>query len=100
MERNQRCALAYVKERVNRLHRYRWDFGAVLPEDLQVNMHEQEKQWFNKYNKSLAAYMVSIGGLDITQNTVPPKALKVQVGLMITNYRCSRNCYMYARLLV
>jgi hypothetical protein len=38
-----------------------------------------QKQWYNKYNKSLANYMLSLNGLDITQNTVPPKSLKIQV---------------------
>ena len=41
-------------------------------------------QWFNKYNKSLANYMRSIGGgggLDLTQDMKPPKTLYVEVKL-------------------
>ena len=39
-------------------------------------------QWFNKYNKSLAKYMRSIGehgGLDLTQDMKPPKSLYIEV---------------------
>ncbi|XP_063685351.1 DNA replication complex GINS protein PSF1-like [Bolinopsis microptera] len=79
LEHNRRCVLAYLKQRLNRITQFRWDHGAVLPEEIQVNMQEHEKQWFNKYNKSLANYMLSMNGLDITQNTVPPKSLKIQV---------------------
>ncbi len=39
-------------------------------------------QWFNKYNKSLAKYMRSVGdhgGLDLTQDIKPPKSLYIEV---------------------
>ncbi|KAK8725451.1 hypothetical protein OTU49_010863 [Cherax quadricarinatus] len=39
-------------------------------------------QWFSRYNKNLAAYMRSLGegtGLDLTQDTKPPKNLYVEV---------------------
>ena len=39
-------------------------------------------QWFNKYNKSLANYMRTIGGqggLDLTQDIMPPKSLYIEV---------------------
>jgi GINS complex subunit 1 len=38
--------------------------------------------WFNKYSKSLANYMKSIGdnhGLNLTQDTKPPKSLYIEV---------------------
>lgn len=136
LEMDRRCVLAYLKQRLNKITGFRWNHGAVLPEEIQVSLQEHEvrggvrggwggsshifnfffnifniwkkyfkllnlkwepgrtqypnatyfksniwfqKQWFNKYNKSLATYMLSLRGLDITQNTVPPKSLKIQV---------------------
>ena len=41
-----------------------------------------QNQWFNKYNKNLATYMMSVGeghGLDLTQDIKPPKNLYVEV---------------------
>lgn len=38
--------------------------------------------WFNKYSKSLANYMKSIGdnhGVNLTQDTKPPKSLYIEV---------------------
>jgi hypothetical protein len=46
--------------------------------------------WFNKYSKSLANYMKSIGdnhGLNLTQDTKPPKSLYVEVRDYITEKR-------------
>ena len=47
---------------------------------------EAEVQWFNKYNKSLAKYMRSIGehgGLDLTQDMKPPKSLYIEVRCLV-----------------
>eukprot|EP00118_Oscarella_pearsei_P006447 m.29058 g.29058 ORF g.29058 m.29058 type:complete len:195 (+) comp31128_c0_seq5:121-705(+) len=84
LERNQRCVLAYIHDRMIRIRNLRWDFGSVLPRDLQLCLHEQELQWFNKYSRNLAGYMRSIGGcgLDLTQGTKPPKSLFIEVRCM------------------
>ena len=42
LEHNRRCVLAYLKQRLNRITQFRWDHGAVLPEEIQVNMQEHE----------------------------------------------------------
>lgn len=39
-------------------------------------------EWFNRYKKSLATYMRSVGGeegLDLTQDIKPPKSLYIEV---------------------
>ncbi|XP_035688590.1 DNA replication complex GINS protein PSF1-like [Branchiostoma floridae] len=84
LERNKRCLLAYMFNRMERLRAMRWEFGSVLPPDIKYNLSEQEIQWFSRYNKSLAAYMRSIGGpsgggLDLTQDLKPPKSLYIEV---------------------
>ncbi|KAK3718777.1 hypothetical protein QZH41_014052 [Actinostola sp. cb2023] len=89
LERDKRCLLAYLYNRMMRIKNFRWEFGTVLPEDVKYSMCEQEIQWFTKYNKSLANYMKS-AGLDLTQvgftvhvnyciDTKPPKSLYIEV---------------------
>ena len=81
LERNQRCLLAYVYSRLNKIKDYRWSVGSVLPPEAKLNLCEQEIQWFGHYNRSLASYMRSIGDgvLDLTQHTQPPKSLYIYV---------------------
>lgn len=81
LERNQRCLLAYVHNRMSRIKDYRWEVGSVLPVDFKLNLCDQELQWFNRYNRSLASYMRSLGGtgFDLTQYTKPPKSLYIEV---------------------
>ncbi|CAH1792103.1 unnamed protein product [Owenia fusiformis] len=82
LERNKRCILAYLQNRLKTTRDMRWEFGSVLPADVKYNLSEAEIQWFNKYNKSLANYMRSLGedgGLDLTQDMKPPKTLYIEV---------------------
>ncbi|XP_053395566.1 DNA replication complex GINS protein PSF1-like [Mercenaria mercenaria] len=86
LERNKRCLLAYLYNRILKIRNMRWEFGSVLPQDIKYNLSEQEVQWFNKYNKCLANYMRSIGGtggLDLTQDMKPPKTLYVEVRCLV-----------------
>lgn len=82
LERNQRCLLSYVYNRMTKIRDYRWEVGSVLPPDFKLCLCEQEVQWFNRYNRSLATYMRKIGGsrgLDLTQHMQPPKSLYIEV---------------------
>ncbi|XP_031290234.2 DNA replication complex GINS protein PSF1 isoform X3 [Camelus dromedarius] len=79
--RNQRCALAYLYDRLLRIRALRWEYGSVLPSALRFHMSAEEMEWFNHYKKSLATYMRSLGGeegLDITQDMKPPKSLYIE----------------------
>ncbi len=79
LERNQRCLLAYVYNRLTKIRDYRWEVGSVLPPDFKLCLCEQEVQWFNSYNRSLASYMRRIGGIDLTQYMQPPKSTYIEV---------------------
>jgi len=82
LQRNKRCLLAYLYNRIMRIRGMRWEFGSILPANIRSSMCEPEIQWFNKYNKNLAQYMRSLGeghGLDLTQDTKPPKNLYIEV---------------------
>ena len=83
LERNQRCLLAYVYNRMMKIRDYRWEVGSVLPQEFKLSLCEQEVQWFARYNRSLASYMRSIGSghsnLDLTQYMHPPKSLYIEV---------------------
>ncbi|KFV61719.1 DNA replication complex GINS protein PSF1, partial [Dryobates pubescens] len=80
--RNQRCILAYLYDRLLRIRALRWECGSVLPNTTQFHMSAEEVEWFNRYKKSLATYMRSVGGeegLDLTQDLKPPKSLYIEV---------------------
>lgn len=82
LERNKRCLLAYLYNRLKNVGKMRWDFGSVLPPEVKYSLSEQEVLWFNNYNKMLATYMRSIGshgGLDLTQDIKPPTTLYIEV---------------------
>jgi len=78
IERNKRCLLAYLNHRVEKLRIMRWQFGAVLPEEMKMNLCEPEMEFFNKYNKALAGYMRAVG-TDLTNDNAPPKSLYIEV---------------------
>ncbi|XP_054719563.1 DNA replication complex GINS protein PSF1-like isoform X2 [Uloborus diversus] len=79
--RNKRCVLTYLYNRLQMIRDIRWGFGAVLPADVRSCLSEAEVNWFNTYNRSVASYMTSIGGVgvDLFLNLQPPKSLYIQV---------------------
>ncbi|GAB0096774.1 DNA replication complex GINS protein PSF1-like [Sergentomyia squamirostris] len=82
LERNKRCLLAYLYNRLERIRDMRWQGGPTIPEHVKGSLCEPEIQWFNSYNKLLAKYMKSIGdgqGIDITCDMNPPKSLFIEV---------------------
>ncbi|CAK8693829.1 unnamed protein product [Clavelina lepadiformis] len=81
LQRNKRCLLAYLYNRLMKIRDMRWEFGSVLPPDIRRNMSEREVQWFSNYNRSLSSYMRSIGprGLDLTQDLKPPQNVFIEV---------------------
>ncbi|KAK0089495.1 hypothetical protein PV325_007058 [Microctonus aethiopoides] len=86
LNRNKRCLLAYVYNRMRRLRQARWEFGSILPTEISVNMLSLESQWYQAYNKSLATYMRSIGdnqGLNLTMDMMPPKSLYIEVRCLV-----------------
>eukprot|EP00112_Aurelia_sp_Birch-Aquarium-sp1_P023896 Seg731.12 transcript_id=Seg731.12/GoldUCD/mRNA.D3Y31 product="DNA replication complex GINS protein PSF1" protein_id=Seg731.12/GoldUCD/D3Y31 len=85
LERNKRCILAYLYSRMMKIRSFRWDIGSVVPPEIKLNLCEQEVQWFNKYNKSLANYMKSVAGIgfDLTQHMKPPKTLYIEVRCLV-----------------
>ncbi|XP_025207687.1 DNA replication complex GINS protein PSF1-like isoform X2 [Melanaphis sacchari] len=77
IERNKRCLMTYIWTRLQRLKEMRWEIGAILPSDI---------EWFNNYCKSLVSYMKTIGsdtGLNLTQDTKPPKSLYTEVRSLV-----------------
>jgi len=78
IERNKRCMLAYLNTRMEHIRGMRWSFGAVLPQEIKLNLCEPELEFFSKYNRVLANYMASVN-TDLTQGLAPPKSLYVDV---------------------
>ena len=53
IERNKRCMLAYLGHRAELLTAMRWQFGAVLPPEVKLNMCEPETEFFSKLDCSI-----------------------------------------------
>ncbi|KAK8386182.1 hypothetical protein O3P69_010716 [Scylla paramamosain] len=82
LERNKRCLLAYLYNRLERIRDLRWDFGNILPPEIRENLCDPEIEWFARYSKNLATYSRSLGegsGLDLTHDIKPPKNIYVEV---------------------
>ena len=73
-----RCLLAYLSSRAERVQELRWQFGAVLPSEVRHNLAEPELELFTKYSRNLAGYMRSVGA-DLTADLTPPKSLYIEV---------------------
>lgn len=85
LERNKRCLLAYLYNRLEYIKEMRWQFGPTIPDDSKQLLCEPEIQFFNSYSKNLATYMIAAGkgfcnfGIDLTSYTKPPKSLYIEV---------------------
>lgn len=91
LERNKRCLLTYLYNRVLQIRSMRWEFGVVLPNDIKEMLSDEEFKWFSKYSTTLATFMRSLGeevgywGIDLTENLKPPKSLYTEV-LCLTDH--------------
>ncbi|XP_037942840.1 DNA replication complex GINS protein PSF1-like [Teleopsis dalmanni] len=91
LQRNKRCLLTYLYQRLQRIKALRWEFGPIIPSDIKNSLCEPEINFFNAYSKSLASYMRSVGdgqGINLTGNLLPPKSLYVEV-------RCNKDYGKY-----
>ncbi|XP_060839622.1 DNA replication complex GINS protein PSF1-like isoform X2 [Rhopalosiphum padi] len=76
----------FLWTRLQRLKEMRWEIGAILPSDVRQNLSQSEIEWFNNYCKTLVSYMKTIGsdtGLNLTQDTKPPKSLYTEVRSLV-----------------
>ncbi|KAK9906856.1 hypothetical protein WJX75_009228 [Coccomyxa subellipsoidea] len=72
--RNKRLLLTYMKERMDRIKRLRWQQRS-LSEDTKQNLSQAEIEWFNTYSQLLSGYMRRDTGvgMDLTLDESPPK---------------------------
>lgn len=78
IQRNKRCVLAYLVNRLRRIQAYRWEAGTVAAAHLSENMSAAEAAFLGQYNKLLGTYCDAVE-LDITAGTQPPKDLYIEV---------------------
>lgn len=78
VQRNKRCALAYLMNRLRRIVAFRWLFGQAAPARLEDNLSGAERQFLTAYNSLLGEYCDAVG-LDLTADQSPPKDLYVEV---------------------
>eukprot|EP00052_Salpingoeca_macrocollata_P014496 m.114018 g.114018 ORF g.114018 m.114018 type:complete len:194 (+) comp19338_c0_seq1:45-626(+) len=82
IKRNKRCMLAYLKERMSRMQRLRWEAGAVLTPEWRDNLSAAEVGYFSEYNKLLNKYMQGFDPLELTMDLQPPKEPKIEVRVL------------------
>lgn len=78
IQRNKRCALAYLMNRLWRIIAYRWQVGSATSAHLSQNMSPAEHVFLNRYNKLLAQYCDTVQ-LNLTADLHPPRDLYVEV---------------------
>lgn len=81
IQRNKRCALAYLQNRLQRIISYRWAAGPSTSARLGDNLSGQEQVFLNKYNALLGAYSDAVN-LDLTADAQPPRDLYVEVRVL------------------
>lgn len=80
LQRDVRCSLSYLYNRLLRLKEIRWHLGPTLSADVKEALTEPEIQWFNNYSKLLSSYMMSFpSGINLTTDLKPPKSLFIEV---------------------
>lgn len=81
INRNKRCVLAYLMNRLWRIQAYRWEAGTVATAHLAENMSAPETTFLTEYNKLLGAYSDKVQ-LDLTADAQPPKDLYIEVRVL------------------
>lgn len=84
IQRNKRCALAYLMNRLRRIQQYRWHMGICASSHLAENMSAAETHFLNEYNNLIGRYSQTLN-LDLTADIQPPRDLFVEV-------RVKRDC--------
>lgn len=84
IQRNKRCALAYLYNRLQRIQAYRWEVGPSAASHLSENMSSSETTFLGAYNRLLANYSDAVD-LDLTADPLPPRDLYIEV-------RVNRDC--------
>lgn len=82
MERNVRCAVAYMSTRLDRLHRVAWESGKQMPPHIGQNLSPSELQYFESYCEQLDTFVNEYSNfcnLDLTVDLTPPKELFIEV---------------------
>jgi GINS complex subunit 1 len=80
LQRNIRCILAYLYNRLLKLKEIRWHMGPTLTADVKEALTDPEIQWFHSYSRMLSTYMMSFpGGINLTTHIKPPKSLYIEV---------------------
>ncbi|CAN8064024.1 unnamed protein product [Agarophyton chilense] len=78
IQRNKRCALAYLMNRLRRIKQYRWEMGACAAAHLSDNMSAPEAQFLKEYNNLIGRYSQTVN-LDLTADAQPPRDLFIEV---------------------
>lgn len=54
--RNKRAVLAYLNFRIKKLESFKWDSGPSIPAHFASNLHQDESDYFQRYNTLVSSY--------------------------------------------
>lgn len=69
-KRNKRCALAYLRYRLERLVEMRWESGSAIPDNRKSKLSAEEIQYFGNYDTLLGQYMRATD-MDLSLVSIP-----------------------------
>eukprot|EP00792_Barthelona_sp_PAP020_P004348 TRINITY_DN2066_c0_g2_i1.p1 TRINITY_DN2066_c0_g2~~TRINITY_DN2066_c0_g2_i1.p1 ORF type:complete len:207 (-),score=58.82 TRINITY_DN2066_c0_g2_i1:230-850(-) len=81
IERNKRCILAYLNERMKRLQNLRFHSMGILPLHLKRKLSTSEEKYFSEFADAFASYQNEID-LDISCYFQPPKTPHIKIEVM------------------
>ena len=81
LQRNKRCALAFLRERARRIEVARWEVGRYLPKPMRDRLSATEVQYAAGYSKILEGYQRSLD-MDLTTDMAPPRAYMVEIRVL------------------
>ena len=103
MNRNQRCVLAYLAHRIDKLAKFSWESGKNLPDHILEKLSPAEMLYFKQYLENLETYNKAVSeqlageaalieddssdlaagfnpsSIDLTVDFAPPKDLFIEV---------------------
>jgi len=87
LARLQRCLLAYLRVRMERIEALRWDVAGILPDENKAMLSENELNYAEGFNELLGEFQTAYD-LDLTRDFQPPEDLYVRVNVLQNIGQC------------
>jgi len=81
LARLQRCLLAYLRCRMERIEQVRWDLAGAMDDASKAHLSRHELSYSERFNELLAEFQMAYD-LDLTRDYQPPEDLYVRVNVL------------------